>query len=503
MGFNTAHQVNNSSILLPNPHRAGSVPLEAERCDVDTPTRIWGLTIEQLHDAYWKSCGVQCVRCGQHKAVERGSDLLLLLEPGHLVLFELDAIMKRLVWHGASVTRVGLENESSGYLETAVLDGEGFIQRIERRYASHGGSQFRAHLTHHRRIAQQWRDHRNQCAWKNALRESYVRPLVDRVRCAGRSFRLHDRDDEHQFLTTLIDQWKEPNCVIDGIKQIVPGVWMRQGAKSPEKVMIGPIWIGDNVSGDVPESYIVGPTWTVDSKSSEQIELPPVKVLPFSQVCVSGQHLQQPEKSPTTSSTLYPHSKRVVDVCVSLAVLLTLWPLMLVVALAIVWDDGFPVLFRHRRQSQHGRSFGCLKFRTMRRDAEAMACNLHDKNRCDGPQICIDDDPRVTHVGRMLRRWHLDELPQFWNVLKGEMSIVGPRPSPERENRICPAWRELRLSVRPGITGLWQIKRTRHPGKDFQEWIRYDIEYVRTAGFWLDISICMQTVLLMLLKRRN
>ena len=130
----------------------------------------------------------------------------------------------------------------------------------------------------------------------------------------------------------------------------------------------------------------------------------------------------------------------------------------------------------------------------MRRDAEQMKEILQVRNSCDGPQFYIEDDPRVTRIGRTLRRYHLDEWPQLWNVLRGEMSLVGPRPSPDNENQICAAWRDLRLSVRPGITGLWQLKRTRRPGVDFQEWIRYDVQYVEDANLWMDITILITTV---------
>jgi lipopolysaccharide/colanic/teichoic acid biosynthesis glycosyltransferase len=102
-------------------------------------------------------------------------------------------------------------------------------------------------------------------------------------------------------------------------------------------------------------------------------------------------------------------------------------------------------------------------------------------------------DPRLTRVGRFIRKSNLDELPQFLNVLAGHMSVVGPRPSPRRENQYCPAWREARLSVRPGITGLWQVMRTRRQGLDFQEWIRFDLEYVRRAGWVLDLRIMCRT----------
>ena len=104
------------------------------------------------------------------------------------------------------------------------------------------------------------------------------------------------------------------------------------------------------------------------------------------------------------------------------------------------------------------------------------------------------NEPRISAVGRFLRETYIDEIPQFFNVLFGQMSVVGPRPSPESENTLCPFWREARLSVRPGITGLWQILRTRVPMKDFQEWIRYDTEYVRNLSLKTDLWICWKTI---------
>lgn len=126
--------------------------------------------------------------------------------------------------------------------------------------------------------------------------------------------------------------------------------------------------------------------------------------------------------------------------------------------------------------------------------AEGMKTDLQGKNVCDGPQFFIEEDPRLLKCGGLLRRLQIDEFPQFWNVLVGHMSIVGPRPSPEKENQYCPTWREARLSVRPGITGLWQVRRTRQPQTDFQEWIRYDLEYIQHQNWRLDLWIIWQTV---------
>jgi lipopolysaccharide/colanic/teichoic acid biosynthesis glycosyltransferase len=147
----------------------------------------------------------------------------------------------------------------------------------------------------------------------------------------------------------------------------------------------------------------------------------------------------------------------------------------------------------HKRETMGGREFPCLKFRSMRKDAELIKAALSDKNQADGPQFFMENDPRLTRVGRFIRKTNIDELPQFFNVLVGHMSIVGPRPSPRRENQFSPAWRDARLSVRPGVTGLWQVNRTRIRGADFQEWIKYDIQYVENQSWRLDLKIIGKT----------
>jgi lipopolysaccharide/colanic/teichoic acid biosynthesis glycosyltransferase len=125
------------------------------------------------------------------------------------------------------------------------------------------------------------------------------------------------------------------------------------------------------------------------------------------------------------------------------------------------------------------------------------AADIQDKLRfvseVDGPQFKMADDPRISSVGRFLRETYLDEIPQFFNVLVGQMSLVGPRPSPEKENTLCAWWRDARLSVRPGISGLWQVFRTREPYRDFQEWIHYDTRYVQELSVRMDLWICWCT----------
>jgi len=147
-----------------------------------------------------------------------------------------------------------------------------------------------------------------------------------------------------------------------------------------------------------------------------------------------------------------------------------------------------------KRQGRRGKLFDCLKFRTMRTGSDRIQEKLRVASQVDGPQFKIDNDPRITTVGLFLRNTFIDEIPQFLNVLFGQMSVVGPRPSPESENTLCPSWRDARLSVKPGITGLWQVCRTRKPERDFQEWIHYDTKYVRNLSFWMDLRICMLTI---------
>jgi lipopolysaccharide/colanic/teichoic acid biosynthesis glycosyltransferase len=185
--------------------------------------------------------------------------------------------------------------------------------------------------------------------------------------------------------------------------------------------------------------------------------------------------------------------KRMADIAAALVALMLFAPVIPFIALAIKLNSPGPVFFRDKRQGLHGEPFDCIKFRTMRAGSDKIQEKLRFVSEVDGPQFKMADDPRITAVGRFLRETYLDEIPQFFNVLCGPMSVVGPRPSPESENTLCPSWRDARLSVRPGITGLWQVCRTRQPQKDFQEWIHYDMRYVRELSLPLDLWICWRT----------
>jgi len=212
------------------------------------------------------------------------------------------------------------------------------------------------------------------------------------------------------------------------------------------------------------------------------------------------------EQSPVEAldnPALYSIIKRAGDTLLAGVLLVVLAPVFVIVAILIKRNSAGPILFGHKRQGLNGREFRCWKFRTMIDGAESMQNELRLHNEVDGPQFKIARDPRLTRVGATLRRYNLDELPQLFNVLFGQMSFVGPRPSPDRENQLCPGWRRTRLSMRPGITGLWQVLRLRHESEsDFQEWIYYDVEYARHRSFWLDLQIMLHTPLTMFSSKR-
>jgi exopolysaccharide biosynthesis polyprenyl glycosylphosphotransferase len=184
--------------------------------------------------------------------------------------------------------------------------------------------------------------------------------------------------------------------------------------------------------------------------------------------------------------------KRVLDISVATTGLVFLAPLLLVIALAIRSRDGAPVLFRQERVGLHGRRFSVLKFRTMVRDAEARLSELASRSEVKGAAFKMTDDPRVTPTGRFLRRSSLDELPQLWNVLRGEMSLVGPRPALPREVDGYDLWHRRRLSMKPGITGLWQVSARR--SSEFDRWAELDLSYIDRWSLWLDVKILVRTV---------
>ena len=185
-------------------------------------------------------------------------------------------------------------------------------------------------------------------------------------------------------------------------------------------------------------------------------------------------------------------TKRAFDLVVATVVILLGTPLWLVLAAAIKLDSSGPVLFVDRRIGVGEREFGMLKFRTMVADAADHQAELEGDNEASGALFKIRDDPRVTRVGRLLRRLSLDELPQLVNVLKGEMSLVGPRPLPLRDHAMLEDWHRARSLVLPGMTGLWQI--SGRSGLDFDDLVRLDFTYIENWSIWSDVSIIARTI---------
>jgi exopolysaccharide biosynthesis polyprenyl glycosylphosphotransferase len=186
-------------------------------------------------------------------------------------------------------------------------------------------------------------------------------------------------------------------------------------------------------------------------------------------------------------------AKRAVDVVGALVALVVLAPVLAAVAVAVKLNSPGPVLFSQVRYGRHRRRFRMYKFRTMVQDAEARQGQLEGMNDARGPVFKIRRDPRITRVGAFLRRTSLDELPQLWNVLRGDMSLVGPRPLPVRDvQRFGETWLMRRFSVLPGITGLWQV--SGRSNLSFDEWIHLDLAYIDHWSPWLDLSILARTI---------
>jgi exopolysaccharide biosynthesis polyprenyl glycosylphosphotransferase len=185
-------------------------------------------------------------------------------------------------------------------------------------------------------------------------------------------------------------------------------------------------------------------------------------------------------------------AKRLLDVVLGTIAVIVLVPLMLVIALAVRLVDGGPVFFRQTRVGLHGRPFKVAKFRTMQLDAEGRLEELRARNEIRGPAFKVTNDPRLTRTGRILRATSFDELPQIWNVLRGEMSLVGPRPPLPREVDGYDLWHRRRLSMKPGMTGLWQVMGRREA--DFDRWVELDLAYIDRWSIWLDVKIIARTI---------
>lgn len=187
-----------------------------------------------------------------------------------------------------------------------------------------------------------------------------------------------------------------------------------------------------------------------------------------------------------------PILKRYLDIIGSLIAMVVFFPVMLIIVLLIKLESKGPVFYKQKRAGIGGRTFNFYKFRSMVVDAEKHKERLWKLNERKGPVFKIANDPRVTKVGRFIRRWSLDELPQLYNVLIGDLSLVGPRPPTICETPNYNNWHNMRLEITPGITCIWQVY-ARHD-KCFDKWVRLDIEYIRKYSLFLDLKILFKTI---------
>ena len=196
------------------------------------------------------------------------------------------------------------------------------------------------------------------------------------------------------------------------------------------------------------------------------------------------------------SNILYEVIKRIIDIVASFTGLILLSPLILIVSMLIKLESKGEVIFKQKRVGLNGKEFYMYKFRSMVINAEELKEQLESQNEMSGPMFKIKDDPRITKVGKFIRKTSIDELPQLINVIKGDMSLVGPRPSLPKEVKKFEQWMMERLEVKPGLTCIWQISGRNNI--DFEDWMKLDIKYIRERSFKLDIKLILKTVLVLL-----
>lgn len=482
--------------------RGNGDPFSAEGGDAPAPgpswPTVWGLDPGDLHDRYWASRGVEVVRPGVPLA--RGADSTreyLLIVPQHLVTFRPDRLSRALARLRQRSIALGIRNQRTlGCREVTVTGTDLQLTRFQRFYDRPDRDDARVVLTRDPELARRWSEEGETTAVLELVESATARA---RRTTAGFVFDTEQRADVMAFVRHLLECWKEPGLMVERARRldIEDDIWVDERSTIPSDAkFVGPVWIG--AARNVPSNaWVVGPTVLWDDPAYRP---PPAEVRWDSPKPVRNEthRANGTQDAPVKRSRpVGPFGKRVFDIVFSLAALSVTLPLYPFVMFVIWCEDGWPFFFAHRRQTFGGREFPCFKFRTMRKDAEALKLDLLRNNQADGPQFFMDKDPRLLRSGHFLRKTQIDELPQFFNVLLGHMSVVGPRPSPFDENQYSPSWREARLTARPGITGLWQVCRTRRQGQDFQEWIRYDIEYVENASWKLELWIVWKTFQLM------
>ncbi|MCG3154364.1 MAG: Bifunctional protein GlmU [bacterium] len=370
--------------------------------------------------------------------------------------------------------------------------------------------------------------------------------LLQRMMENGRPVIAHQLPGEWQYLFTLEDYLKLNDTVLAGQlgsisyqHQISPNVWIGQNVRLGNRVnLIPPVVIGDNTIIDddvqivggtvigadcfvgkgsvlrecavwnrcriaegnwiertvITRDGVVGPRQRLQGAVVVKEQLRPAAV----NLLAKNYNITTIASSAATTvlpgpqrRRLFDFSKRVMDIVLSLLLVILLAPVMLLVALAIKFDSPGPVFFRQRRAGLGGREFWMMKFRSMVQDAAHRQDQLRHLNQVDGPIFKIENDPRMTRVGKILRKLSLDEFPQLFNIMRGEMSFVGPRPLAYKELKYEPSWSETRLQVKPGLTGLWQV--SGRSDSSFRDWVAMDKYYAMHQSLLLDLKILFKT----------
>lgn len=471
-----------------------------QNVDEQPAQTVWGLDAAQLHERFWAARGVQVVYRGSEAPVSRDAELFLMIEPTHFCIFRLDQIIDTLSWLKPKLLFVRVhDNREHGYRERIITDDHDRFIRFHREYGGSDCRLIRAAVCSNPQLAELWRTAPNDRTGWRLLRQTIAQIHRTTISINASVYPHQHPHERVQFIRELVTIWRRPDAAIRRAKQVLDGkVWIdSQTTPNPSTRFIGPVWVGAGRELAGIDS-IVGPAVLWDDPDTR----PRADAIRWNADGLETQEAQRIDP-PRRFNQLQKIGKRTFDIAASLIALAITLPLYPLILLMIYLEDGRPFFFAHRRETRGGRVFPCLKFRTMRNDAEKIKQTLAQQNKCDGPQFFIEDDPRITRFGKLMRRFNVDEFPQFFNVLVGHMSIVGPRPSPHNENQYCPPWREARLSVRPGITGLWQVMRSRERGLDFQEWIRYDIEYVENMSWRMDLWILCRTVRYLLGIKRS
>ncbi|MDX2199852.1 MAG: sugar transferase [Phycisphaerae bacterium] len=462
------------------------------------------------------------------------SDLLLIVDPQCLILGnrELPAIAKQLGKLRAARYQVALDRGHKGAKEYLKFDSEGRLRRIQRYYEGHTWIQTQAVASALIPITSLWDVPDAPINDLPKLRRS-----LSAGGALGRDFPIEcataDLTDEAGWLEANEYVLHEPESLGLGgsFRAIADDVWVSETATVADSARLyGPLIVqpGAIIERD---AVVIGPTLIArDARVGQKATIAKCIVGPDALVedgavanqrvllgtatgqCLPAHYDVNSDRPPALDWRRRPltaeHGEvgsrreryltwkdRIDRVVAAFAILILSLP-MLITAILVKLTSRGPIFFGHEREGLNGKPFKCWKFRTMVQDAAAQQRKLAQaaQNEVDGPQFKMAKDPRVTTLGHILRTTNIDELPQLFNVLRGEMSLIGPRPSPFRENQICVPWRMARLSVRPGISGLWQICRHDRESGDFHQWIYYDILYARHASFWLDLRILVATV---------